>query len=109
MYISGGENVAPAEVEAALLEHPDVREIAVVGVPDERWGEVGCAFVVPDEAARFDPVALRAWARQRIAAYKVPKHIVAIASLPRTATGKIRKGDLRARAARGPAPALKSR
>jgi fatty-acyl-CoA synthase len=100
LYISGGENVYPAQVEAAYLEHPAVREIAVVGVPDERWGEVGRAFVVLAEGARLDPDALRAFGRERLASFKVPREFVAVESLPRTVTGKVRKFELRAGALR---------
>jgi fatty-acyl-CoA synthase len=100
MYISGGENVYPAEVEAAYLEHPDVREIAVVGVPDDHWGEIGCAYVALEEGARLDSDALRAWAGERLAAFKIPQRFEAIEQLPRTATGKVRKFELRERTAR---------
>ncbi len=95
LYISGGENVYPAEVEAALEAHPAVREVAVVGVPDERWGEVGCAYVVPSDPASFDPEALLAFARERLAAYKLPRSVRVVAALPRTETGKVQKHLLR--------------
>jgi fatty-acyl-CoA synthase len=91
LYISGGENVYPAQVEAAYLQHPAVREIAVVGIPDERWGEVGRAFVVLAEGACLDSEALRRFGRERLAAFKVPRDFVAVASLPRTETGKVQK------------------
>jgi len=91
LYISGGENVYPAQVEAAYLAHPAVREIAVVGVPDERWGEAGRAFVVLAEGATLDPEALRRFGRERLATYKIPRDFVAVESLPRTETGKIQK------------------
>ena len=97
MYISGGENVYPAEVEHALLAHPEVLEAAVIGVADERWGEVGRAFVVPREELRPDAETLRAFCRERIAAYKVPKTIEVVAELPRTAAGKVQKHILRTR------------
>jgi fatty-acyl-CoA synthase len=94
MYISGGENVYPAEIERVYAEHPAVAEIAVVGVPDPRWGEVGCAYVVPAAGARFDPEALRAWGGERLARFKLPKRFVEVAELPRTETGKVQKHRL---------------
>jgi len=91
MYISGGENVYPAEIEQVLLDHPDVLEAAVVGAPDERWGEVGRAFVVgrPGRSPAAD--ALRAHCRGHLAAFKVPKSISLVSELPRTAAGKVQK------------------
>jgi fatty-acyl-CoA synthase len=94
MYISGGENVYPAEIERVYLEHPGVREIAVVGVPDPKWGEVGCAYVVPTPGAAFDAEALLAWGRERLAGFKLPKRFVAVAELPKTETGKVQKHRL---------------
>lgn len=94
LYISGGENVYPAEVEAVLETHPAIREVAVRGVPDPKWGEVGCAWVVPEPGAEIDAAALTAWARDQLAAFKIPKRFVAIAALPRTETGKIQKWRL---------------
>lgn len=91
MFISGGENVYPAQIEQVYHEHPDVREIAVVGVPDDRWGEVGCAYVVMAAGAACDQDALRAWGRERLATFKVPRSFVAVAELPKTVTGKIQK------------------
>ena len=86
MFISGGENVYPAEVEAALLEHPEVAEAAVLGVPDARWGEVGWAYVAPETV---DPEALLEFLRTRIAKYKVPKKVITLPTLPRNAMGKV--------------------
>ena len=97
MFISGGENVFPVEVEMVLLDHPDVAEAAVIGVTDERWGEVGRAFVVVKPGSMFDPAALSAHCAARIARYKVPKEFLAIEVLPRTASGKIQKHLLRTR------------
>jgi fatty-acyl-CoA synthase len=91
MYISGGENVYPAQVEATYHEHPAVRDIAVVGVPDERWGETGRAYVVLADGAELDPEALRSWGRDRLAAFKVPSGFVTVDSLPHTASGKVQK------------------
>ena len=95
MYISGGENVYPAEVEAAYLEHPAVAEIAIVGVPDARWGESGRAYVVPAPGAALpDAAALRAWGAKRLAGFKLPREFVAVDALPRTETGKVQKHRL---------------
>jgi fatty-acyl-CoA synthase len=104
MIISGGENVYPAEVESALLELPDVVEVAVIGVPDPTWGEAGLAVVVPSPGARRDADELRARLRERLAAFKVPRHVEFVDELPKTATGKIRKPDLRTRYAPTAAP-----
>ncbi|RWX66087.1 acyl-CoA synthetase [Mesorhizobium sp. M4B.F.Ca.ET.089.01.1.1] len=95
MFISGGENVFPAEVEMALLAHTDVAEVAVIGVADERWGEVGRAFVVLKPGRMLDPAALASHCAARIARYKVPKEFLAMEALPRTASGKIQKHLLR--------------
>lgn len=97
MFISGGENVYPAEVEIAIYKFPGVLECAVIGVPDEKWGEVGCAFVLPQPDASIDAEALRNFCRQNLAAYKVPKHIRIIGDFPRTAAGKVQKHILRSR------------
>ena len=94
LFISGGENVYPAQVEHAYAEHPDVREIAVVGVPDERWGEVGCGYVVLAPGATLDVEALRRWGRERLASFKVPRSFIAVAALPKTVTGKVQKHRL---------------
>jgi fatty-acyl-CoA synthase len=94
MIISGGKNVYPAEVEATYREHPSIREIAVVGVPDPRWGEVGRAHVLLEDGADFDRAAMDAWARERLAIFKIPKSFVIETELPRTASGKIRKHAL---------------
>ncbi len=94
LYISGGENVYPAEIEAVYSGHPALREIAVVGVPDERWGEIGRAYVVLAAGQSLDPDALQEWGRERLAAFKLPRQWVALRSLPRTETGKVQKHDL---------------
>jgi len=98
MYISGGENVYPAEVEAAITEDHDVAECAVVGVPDERWGEVGRAYVVPVAGRSITADAILAHCGRRLAKFKVPKTVVISDSLPRTASGKLQKNVLRVRA-----------
>jgi fatty-acyl-CoA synthase len=95
MFISGGENVYPAEVENALYEHPAVRECAVIGVPDARWGEVGKAFVVLRDGHTLDRAGLEQFLAGRLARYKVPKALVLLDSLPRTASGKLLKKLLR--------------
>jgi fatty-acyl-CoA synthase len=96
MYISGGENVYPAEIENVLHGHPDVSQVAVVAAPHPRWGEAGVAFVV---LTRHTPVRdLIAWCRAHLAAYKVPVHVVTVDELPRNATGKVLKAPLRAEA-----------
>ncbi|WP_410633223.1 acyl-CoA synthetase [Amycolatopsis sp. cmx-4-83] len=99
VIISGGENVYPAEVEAVATQLDDVEACAVVGVPDARWGEVGAAFVVPRPGSRLDEAAFRAHLEQHLARYKIPKHVEFTEALPRNATGKIRRVELRARAA----------
>jgi len=95
MYISGGENVYPAEVEAALLAHPHVQDAAVVGAPHARWGECGVAFVVLHPGAAPVEGALIAHCDGRLARYKWPSEVRFLAEVPRNASGKIRKDDLR--------------
>ena len=91
MYISGGENVYPAEVEATLTDHPDIVEAAVVAIPDPKWGEVGRAHVVTVEREAIDANALTAWLQTRLARFKQPREFVFEKALPRTASGKIQK------------------
>lgn len=98
MFISGGENVYPVEIEDVLYTHPAVAQCAVVGVHDERWGEVGRAFVVKKADATVDEETLLAHVRQRLAKYKVPKTLVLLDALPMSAAGKILKTALRERA-----------
>jgi acyl-CoA synthetase (AMP-forming)/AMP-acid ligase II len=95
MIVSGGENIYPAEVENVLHEHPAVRDCAVIGVPDDRWGEAVKAIVVCAPGQEPDPSMLIAFARERIAGYKVPKSIDFIETLPRNPSGKILKKELR--------------
>lgn len=97
MFISGGENVYPAEVEAAMLELAGVAEAAVFGAPDARWGETGVAFIVCAPGAAHNADTITSHCRARLAAYKVPKHVRIVADLPRTASGKVQKAVLRAR------------
>lgn len=94
MFISGGENVYPAEVEVVLSTHPDVAEAAVVPVADDRWGEVGHAFVVMRAGAATDTDALGPFLKERLAGYKVPKRFTRLDALPRNAVGKVVKADL---------------
>jgi long-chain acyl-CoA synthetase len=95
MIISGGENIYPAEVESALFSHPAVADVAVIGIPDDKWGEAVKAFVVKRPGAEVTPEDLIAFARERIAHYKAPRSVDFVESLPRTPTGKILKRELR--------------
>jgi fatty-acyl-CoA synthase len=95
MFISGGENVYPAEVEAVIAELTEVAEVAVIGVPDDRWGEVGHAVIIPVGGAVVDPDAIIAHCRDRLASFKVPKAVVIVSEIPRTASGKVQKHILR--------------
>ncbi len=95
VYISGGENVYPAEVEKALAEHEAVSEAAVIGVADATWGEVGKAFVVLTPGAAVGDADLIAYLRERLAGYKIPKTFVFVESLPHTGSGKVHKSQLR--------------
>ena len=95
IIISGGENISTVEVEQALLSHPGVRDVAVVGVPDDRWGERPKAFAVREPGAHPTADALTAHVRDRIARYKAPREIEFVTELPRTSTGKVRKSELR--------------
>jgi fatty-acyl-CoA synthase len=97
LIISGGENIYPAEVEEVIYQHPAVAECAVVGVPDERWGEVGRAVVVLRPGTRLDPNDLLSFLDGKIARYKIPKSVVFAEGLPRTASGKVLKHELRDR------------
>jgi fatty-acyl-CoA synthase len=95
MYISGGENVYPAEVESVLHEHPAVADAAVVAVPDERWGEVGIAVVVPADGALVDEDELLEHCAARLARFKVPRGVRFVDELPRSGMGKVLKDELR--------------
>lgn len=101
LYISGGENVYPAEVEAALRHYPGLADIGIVGVPDAQWGEVGVAFLVWHGPGPFDWEALRAWAKDRLASYKLPKRYHLVEGLPLGASGKIDRQALKRRALEG--------
>ena len=99
VIISGGENISSVEVEGVLLRHPAVQEAAVVGLPDEKWGEAPHAFVVLKPGATTTPDELRAFARDRLAHFKCPHSFTFVTELPKTATGKIQKYVLRGRRA----------
>ncbi|MDX2378629.1 MAG: AMP-binding protein, partial [Acidimicrobiia bacterium] len=98
MFIVGGFNAYPAEIENTLLGHPGIANCAVVGVPDERMGEVGHAFVIARDGAEIDPEEVVAWSRERMANYKVPRAVHVVDELPTNASGKVLKFELRDRA-----------
>ena len=99
LFIVGGFNVSPAEVERALLRHPDILQAAVIGVADARLGEVGMAFVVARTGAALAGAGVIAWCRVELANFKVPRHVALVPELPLNASGKVLKGALRQRAA----------
>ena len=99
MYINGGFNVYPAEVESAMLEHPHIGQVSIVGTPDKRMGEVGYAFIVPAAGETPDADQIMAWCRQEMANYKCPREIEFVENLPLNASGKVLKYELRERAA----------
>jgi HIP---CoA ligase len=94
MFIVGGFNCYPAEIERLLSEHPDIAQVAVIGIPDERMGEVGCACVVTRHGQDMDPDQLIRWSRQRMANYKVPRQVLTFSHLPMNASNKVIKRDL---------------
>jgi fatty-acyl-CoA synthase len=96
MIISGGENIYPAEVEAVLYQHASVAECAVIGVPDDKWGEVGKAIVVFKLGSPPSPSDLLRFCEGKLAKFKIPKWVEAIDALPRTGSGKVDKVKLRA-------------
>jgi len=97
MFISGGENVYPVEVEAVLAEMPEILDCAVIGVPDEKWGEVGAAILLlKGSKDSLTSEAVIAFVKSRLAAYKAPKHVRFVDDLPRTPSGKVQKHKLRA-------------
>lgn len=95
MLISGGENVYPAEVENAVLAHPSVADVAVIGVPDENWGEVGLAIVVLKSGTQATPEEIQTTVRGRLAGFKVPRYVEYVSALPRNGAGKVTKQVLR--------------
>ena len=96
MIISGGENVYPAQVESAIYGHPAVAEVAVIGVPDDKWGEAVKACVVAKPGKSIDPDDIISWTRERLAGFKVPRSVDVIPILPRNPSGKILRRELRA-------------
>jgi long-chain acyl-CoA synthetase len=96
MIITGGENVYPAEVESALADHPAIAEVAVIGVPDAKWGEAVKAIVVLRSGASLQAEELIAWSRTRLAGFKAPSSVDFAETLPRNASGKLLKRALRA-------------
>jgi len=99
VIISGGENISSVEVEGALLRHPAVQEVAIVGMPDKRWGEAPHAFVVLEAGATTTETELRNYARDHLAHFKCPQRIQFVSELPKTATGKVQKYILRGKPA----------
>jgi fatty-acyl-CoA synthase len=97
MYISGGENVYPAEIENTLYEMPAIREVAVIGLPDPKWGESGCAVVVLKQGTTVTLADIAAHCNTRLARFKIPVRIEYVDALPRNATGKVLKFELRDR------------
>jgi acyl-CoA synthetase (AMP-forming)/AMP-acid ligase II len=95
VIISGGENVSSIEVEDAIFQHPEVTEVAVIGIPDEKWGELVTALVVTTPGSNLTEADVIAWAKTRVAGYKSPKHVEFRDELARTATGKLQKFKLR--------------
>lgn len=95
MFINGGFNCYPAEIENLMREHPEISQVAVIGVPDERMGEVGMAFVVPYPGANPSPEGIIAWCRKNMANYKVPRYVELVDALPMNAMGKVTKFTLR--------------
>ncbi len=102
MFIVGGFNCYPAEIEELLLEHPAIAQAAVVGVPDERMGEVAKAFVVLRPGASLTEAELIVWARNAMANYKAPRQVEFVTGLPTTASGKVQRFELRGVGASGP-------
>ena len=101
MFIRGGFNAYPAEIENLLLAHPDIAQVAVIGVPDERMGEVGMAFVVPTTGTPPEPrPSIVAWAREQMANFKAPRYVEIVDALPLNASNKVLKSELRDRAER---------
>jgi len=97
MYIAGGFNCYPAEIERMMAAHPGIAQVAVIGVPDERLGEVGKAFVVPRAGQSIEAVELIAWCKDKMANYKVPRYVETVAALPVNPSGKVLKYQLRAK------------
>jgi HIP---CoA ligase len=103
MYIVGGFNAYPAEIERIMLDHPHIGGVSVIGIPDDRLGEAGMAFVIPKPGTAPDEVEVIAWCKQEMANYKVPRRVVFVDAFPLNASGKVLKHELRARAHAGEA------
>jgi len=101
MFIVGGFNAYPAEIENTMLSHPHIGQVAVVGIPDERMGEVGMAFVIPRPGTSPHPAEIVAWCREQMANYKVPRRVEVVDAFPLNASGKVLKYELRDRAVKG--------
>jgi fatty-acyl-CoA synthase len=95
MIIRGGENIYPREIEEFLYTHPGIADVQVFGIPDERYGELVCAWVIPRDGVQLDEEELRSFCRGRIARYKVPRHIRFVDAFPLTVTGKVQKFRMR--------------
>ena len=102
LIISGGENVYAAEVERVVISHPQVKDVTVVGRPDERWGEVVVAVVVPEPGPAIDPAEVTEYCRARLARYKCPREVQVWADLPRNSMGKIQRFVIREQVASQP-------
>jgi len=98
MFIVGGFNAYPAEIENVMSGHPEIAQVAVVGVPDARLGEVGYAFVIPRGGRQPGPAEIIAWCRGQMANFKVPRHVEIVTALPLSPSGKVLKFELRERA-----------
>ena len=106
MYISGGENVYPAEVENVLYQLPQVAEAAIIGVPSDKWGEVGLAVLALKPGQALDKDTVLAHCQGKLARFKIPNDIAIVPALPRNATGKVLKRELRKQFVGSNAPAI---
>jgi fatty-acyl-CoA synthase len=95
MVIRGGENVYPREIEEFLYQHPAIRDVSVIGVPDERYGEELCAWVILNEGAELDEEGVKSFCRGTIAHYKVPRYVMFVTEFPMTVSGKVQKFKMR--------------
>ena len=95
MVITGGENVYPREVEEVLYTRPEIQECAVIGIPDKEWGEKVTAYIVPKAGEKIDPNVLKAFLKEHLSSFKVPKEYRVVDDLPKSGAGKILKRELR--------------
>jgi fatty-acyl-CoA synthase len=100
MYRSGGENVYPAEIEKILSDHPNIANVAIIGVPDDKWGETGMAFVQLKPGQEMTGEDILEFLKGKVARFKLPKHVKFVQDLPLTSTTKVKKAELRAQYAR---------